>query len=205
MCFAAEQANPLEVPLFGRAMQVLMETTSGNITINLFTDTMPITAGNFLDLVQQGYYDGLHFHRVIKGFMLQAGCPFSADPNSPRAGTGGPKGGGKYTTSDGQTIVRNRGGNIPDEHPASAQFTNKVGTLSMANTGRPDSGGSQFFINTKHNDFLDWWDQRSPSAHPVFGEVVEGMDVVRTIENIRTNHSDRPKTPQQIIRCTVVE
>ena len=138
MCFAAEQANPLEVPLFGRYMQVLMETTSGNITINLFTDTMPITAGNFLDLVQQGYYDGLHFHRVIKGFVLQAGCPFSADPNSPRAGTGGPKGGGKYTTSDGQTIVRNRGGNIPDEHPANAQFTNKVGTLSMANTGRPD-------------------------------------------------------------------
>ena len=186
-------------------MQVLMETTSGNITIELFTETMPITAGNFLDLVQQGYYDGLHFHRVIKGFMLQGGCPHSADPNSPQAGTGGPKSGGKYTTSDGQTIVRNRGGNIPDAHPENAQFTNKVGTLSMANTGRPDSGGSQFFINTKHNDFLDWWDTRSPSAHPVFGQVTEGMDVVRTIENIATSRSDRPKTPQQIIRCTVIE
>lgn len=186
-------------------MQVRMETTSGDIVIELFTEKMPITAGNFADLVQQGYYDGLHFHRVIKGFMLQGGCPNSADPYSPKAGQGGPKSGGKFTTQDGQTIVRNRGGNIPDEHPADAHFSNEVGTVSMANTGRPDSGGSQFFINTKHNDFLDWFDDRTPSAHPVFGKVVEGMDVVRTIENIRTNHNDRPKTPQQIIRCTLIE
>ena len=94
---------------------VLMKTTAGDITIELFTDTMPITAGNFLDLADKGYYNGLHFHRVIQGFMLQGGCPNSKDPNSPRAGTGGPDGGGTYTTSDGQAIVRDRGGNIPDE------------------------------------------------------------------------------------------
>lgn len=180
-------------------MQAIMETTAGNITIELFTETMPITAGNFVDLVQQGYYDGLHFHRVIKGFMLQAGCPYSVDPNSQHAGTGGPKGGGKYTTSEGKTITRSRGGNIPDEHPENAQYSNEVGTLSMANTGRPDSGGSQFFINTKHNNFLDWWDRTSPSAHPVFGRVTEGMDVVRAIENTPTSRSDRPKQPQKII------
>ena len=69
---------------------VLMKTTAGDITIELFTDTMPITAGNFLDLADKGYYNGLHFHRVIQGFMLQGGCPNSKDPNSPRAGTGGP-------------------------------------------------------------------------------------------------------------------
>ena len=69
----------------------------------------------------------------------------------------------------------------------------------MANTGRPDSGGSQFFINTKHNNSLDWWDRTSPSAHPVFGEVTEGMDVVRAIENTPTNMRDKPKQPQKII------
>ena len=70
--------------------QVLMKTSKGDITIELFTDTMPITAGNFLDLVDKGYYNGLHFHRVIQGFMLQGGCPHSRDPNSPRCGTGDP-------------------------------------------------------------------------------------------------------------------
>ena len=178
---------------------VLMKTTAGDITIELFTDTMPITAGNFLDLADKGYYDGLHFHRVIQGFMLQGGSPNSKDPNSPRAGTGGPDGGGTYTTSDGQAIVRDRGGNIPDE--LTQRFSNEVGTLSMANTGRPNSGGSQFFINTQHNDFLDWFG-RGPSAHPVFGKVTGGMEIVTAIETTPTGHGDRPITPQQIISVT---
>ena len=179
---------------------VVMKTSAGDIKIELFTDTMPVTAGNFLALALDGYYDGLHFHRVIQGFMLQGGCPHSADPTSPRAGTGGPKGGGTYTTTDGQSIVRDRGGNIPDE--LTQKFSNEVGTLSMANTGRPNSGGSQFFINTQHNDFLDWFG-RGASAHPVFGKVIEGMDVVKAIETTPTGHGDRPQTPQQIESITL--
>ena len=66
----------------------ILETSSGSVTVELFTDRMPITAGNFADLAKSGFYDGLHFHRVIQGFMIQFGCPHSADPASPRAGTG---------------------------------------------------------------------------------------------------------------------
>ena len=165
--------------------QVLMKTSKGDITIELFTDTMPITAGNFLELVDNGYYNGLHFHRVIQGFMLQGGCPHSKDPKSPRCGTGSP------------------GYSIADEHLNDARFSNEIGTLSMANSG-PNSGGSQFFVNTVHNSFLDWWDTRTPSKHPVFGKVVGGMDVITTIENVQTGQGDRPVQPVQIIsvaRC----
>lgn len=160
--------------------QVLMKTSKGDITIELFTDSMPITAGNFLKLVDQGFYNGLHFHRVIEGFMLQGGCPHSKDPNSPRCGTGDP------------------GYKIDDEHLPNAKFSNEPGTLSMANAG-PNSGGSQFFINTVHNSFLDWWNMQTPSKHPVFGKVVAGMDVVRAIEGCQTGHADRPVQPQEII------
>ena len=159
---------------------VLMKTSKGDITIELFTESMPITAGNFLELVDKGYYDGLHFHRIISGFMLQGGCPHSRDPNSPRCGTGSP------------------GYSIPDEHLQSAKFSNEPGTLSMANSG-PNSGGSQFFVNTVHNSFLDWWDMRTQSKHPVFGKVVDGMDVVMMIEGVRTGVQDRPIEPVQII------
>jgi cyclophilin family peptidyl-prolyl cis-trans isomerase len=157
---------------------VLMKTSAGDITIELYTDSMPITAGNFLKLVEKGYYNGLHFHRVIKGFMLQGGCPHSKDPNSRRCGTGSP------------------GYSISDEHLDNAKCSNENGTLSMANSG-PNSGGSQFFINTAHNSFLDWWDKSSPSAHPVFGKVIDGMNTVKKIENCKTG-KDRPNKPQQI-------
>lgn len=160
--------------------QVLMQTSKGDITIELFTDSMPITAGNFLDLADKGYFDGLHFHRIIPGFMLQGGCPNSKDPNSPRCGTGSP------------------GYSIQDEHLDSARFSNEVGTLSMANSG-PNSGGSQFFVNTKHNSFLDWFDGSSPSKHPVFGKVTAGMEVVKAIEGVQTGSQDRPVEPVQII------
>jgi len=161
--------------------RVQMQTNLGEITIELFTDEMPITTGNFLELVDKGHYDGLHFHRVIKGFMLQAGCPNSSDPNSPACGTGGP------------------GYNIQDEHPAGVRYSNEIGTLSMANTGQPNSGGSQFFLNTNHNAFLDWWDASTPSKHPVFGRVVEGMDVVKSIEGTPTDGRDKPDQPMKII------
>ena len=111
------------------------ETSEGSFTAELYLDNMPITAGNFIQLAKDGFYDGLHFHRVIPSFMLQFGCPHSKDPSSPRAGTGGPP-----------------HGNIQDEHNPDFKVSNEPGTLSMANTGQPNSGGSQFFINTVHND-----------------------------------------------------
>ena len=163
-----------------------LETSLGTFTVELFTDKMPITAGNFIKIAKSGFYDGLHFHRVISGFMCQFGCPHSKDPKSPRAGTGD-----------------SPFGAIKDEHPADAKISNEIGTLSMANAG-PNSGSSQFFINTKHNAFLDFF---SPGAskHPVFGRVVSGMDVVKKIETTPTDGEDRPKTPVKMIRVTVVE
>jgi cyclophilin family peptidyl-prolyl cis-trans isomerase len=161
------------------------ETSLGTFEVELFTDLMPITAGNFVELARSGFYDGLHFHRVIAGFMCQFGCPHSKDPKSPRAGTGdGPK------------------GPIRDEHPANAKLSNEIGTLSMANTGRPNSGSSQFFINTKHNSFLDWFSP-GPSKHPVFGKVIRGMDVVTKIETTATDGGDRPITPVKMIKVTI--
>ncbi|HZO14557.1 MAG TPA: peptidylprolyl isomerase [Polyangiaceae bacterium] len=163
------------------------QTSLGNFSVEVYTDKMPITANNFLNLARSGFYDGLHFHRVIKDFMLQFGCPHSRDPQSPRCGTGGPP-----------------HGNIQDEHPPEHKLSNEAGTLSMANTGRPNSGGSQFFVNTVHNAYLDWFSP-GQSKHPVFGRVIDGMDVVKKIEATPTDGGDRPKTPVQVIKVTVNE
>jgi cyclophilin family peptidyl-prolyl cis-trans isomerase len=163
------------------------ETSLGTFKIELFVDKMPITAGNFVKLAKSGFYDGLHFHRVIKGFMCQFGCPFSKDPMSPRAGTGDAP-----------------GGTIKDEHPANAKLSNEPGTLSMANTGQPNSGSCQIFINTVHNAYLDWFTP-GPSKHPVFGKIIEGMDIIKKIEQTPTDGSDRPKTPVKMIKMTVTE
>lgn len=73
----------------------------------------------------------------------------------------------------------------------------------MANTGQPNSGGSQFFINTVHNSFLDFFDKSTPSQHPVFGRVIDGQDVIMAINNTRTDRNDRPVTPVQMIRVTI--
>ena len=165
----------------------LFETSLGNFKAEIFLDKMPITAKNFVDLAKSGFYDGLHFHRVIPNFMIQFGCPYSKDPESPRAGTGGPP-----------------HGNIPDEHPENAKLSNEPGTLSMANTGRPNTGGSQFFINTVHNSYLDWFTP-GQSKHPVFGRIIEGMDVVNQIGNVKTGPRDNPVPPVQVKKITVQE
>jgi cyclophilin family peptidyl-prolyl cis-trans isomerase len=161
----------------------LCETSLGNFRVELFTDQMPITANNFIKLANAGFYDGLHFHRVIEGFMLQFGCPNSRDPSSPRAGTG-----------DGPD------GTIQDEH--TAKLSNEAGTLSMANTGRPNSGSCQFFVNTVHNAYLDWFSPGN-SKHPVFGKVIEGMDTVKKIESTPTGSEDRPRTPVKMIKVSI--
>jgi len=147
---------------------VRLETNMGTIVIAL-DPNMPITAGNFETLVKKGYYDGVIFHRVISGFMLQGGDP---------TGTG--RGGPGYVIKD-EFTTNNR---------------NDRGTISMANAG-PNTGGSQFFINLVNNNFLD-------SKHPVFGKVVEGMDVVDKIAKVKTDGSDRPLQNVTIIRAVMV-
>ena len=147
---------------------VRLETNMGNITIAL-DPSMPITAGNFETLVKKGFYDGVIFHRVINGFMLQGGDPMGT-------GMGGPG----YTIKDEFTNT-NR---------------NNRGTISMANAG-PNTGGSQFFINLVNNNFLD-------TKHPVFGKVVEGMDVVDKIAKVKTGANDHPVQNVTIIRAVMV-
>ena len=164
-----------------------LETSLGTITVELFTDKMPATAGNFISLAKTGFYDELHFHRVIQNFMLQFGCPHSKDPQSPRAGTGD-----------------SPNGTIQDEFPEDAKLSNEPGTMSMANTGQPNSGSCQFFINTAHNDRLDFFSPGS-SKHPVFGRVTSGMDVVSSIESSPTDSGDRPIEPVKMIKVTVSE
>jgi cyclophilin family peptidyl-prolyl cis-trans isomerase len=163
------------------------DTSLGAFRAEIYADKMPITANNFVSLAKSGFYDGLHFHRVIKNFMIQFGCPHSKDPMSPRCGTGGPP-----------------HGTIQDEHPAAHKLSNEPGTLSMANTGRPNSGGSQFFINTVHNDYLDWFTP-GQSKHPVFGRIIDGLDVVTKIGTTQTDDGDRPLTPVRVNRVTVQE
>lgn len=160
------------------------ETSMGSFEAEIYLDKMPITAGNFVRLVNEGFYNGLHFHRVIANFMNQFGCPYSRDPNSPRCGTGD----SPY-------------GAIADEHPPEHKLSNEPGTLSMANAG-PNSGSCQFFINTVHNDFLDFFSP-GQSKHPVFGKVTKGMDVVNAINRTPTDSNDRPKTPVQMTRITM--
>jgi peptidylprolyl isomerase len=156
--------------------KVVLHTTMGDIVILLYAD-MPITAGNFEKLAAKGFYDGTPFHRVIDGFMIQGGDPTGT-------GTGGPG----YT--------------VPDEFVKG--HSNRRGTIAMANTGRPNTGGSQFFINLVDNTFLDWDNPSTPSAHPVFGEVVEGMDVVDKIGKVKTNYADKPQKPVKIEKAEMV-
>ncbi len=148
----------------------------GDIVIKLYDD-MPITAGNFEELVKDGFYDGIIFHRVIAGFMIQGGCPNGT-------GTGGPG----YT--------------IQDEFVPG--HSNQRGTISMANTGQPNSGGSQFFINLVDNSYLDWDNRSTPYKHPVFGEVIDGMNVVDKIAAVKTDYSDRPMTEVKIIKASII-
>jgi cyclophilin family peptidyl-prolyl cis-trans isomerase len=169
-------------------------TSMGSFEAELYLDQMPVTASNFIDLAKSGYYNGLSFHRVIPNFMAQFGCPKSKDPYDPMAGTGGPAPSSQYKNAvTGETISRNQGGSIPDEF--TAKISNEPGTLSMANTGMPNSGGSQFFINVVHNKFLDWFDTSTPSKHPVFGKITDGLDLVEKIIAVPRDGRDKPSKP----------
>jgi len=154
---------------------VTLHTSMGDIKLRMYDD-LPITTGNFIKLADEGFYNGTIFHRVISGFMIQGGCPEGT-------GTGGP------------------GYKVNDEFVKG--HSNVRGTIAMANTGRPNSGGSQFFINLVDNTYLDWDNPRSPSAHPVFGQVVAGMDVVDKIGKIETGRNDRPSVDVTINKVSV--
>ena len=149
---------------------ILLKTNLGDIKIQLYDDT-PITSGNFEKLVESGYYNGVIFHRVIDGFMIQGGDLIGT-------GTGGP------------------GYKIKDEFTHKPLNTNKRGTISMANSG-PNTGGSQFFINLVNNNFLD-------TKHPVFGKVIEGMDVVDRIAALKTDSNDKPLEEVKIIEARIL-
>jgi cyclophilin family peptidyl-prolyl cis-trans isomerase len=143
---------------------VVFSTNKGSFKIELFEDKAPETTRNFIDLVNKKFYNGLIFHRVIPDFMVQAGCPDGT-------GAGGP------------------GYMIQDEFHK--DLSNLRGTIAMANRG-PNTGGSQFFINLVDNTYLDFDKPPVSSKHPVFGKVVEGMDVVDLISTVETGRNDKP-------------
>lgn len=144
--------------------EVTFFTNHGNFVVEMADELAPITSGNFLDLVNDEYYDGIIFHRVMEGFIIQGG-----DPNG--NGTGGP----------GYTI----------EDEFHEDLSNVTGTISMANSG-PNSGGSQFFFNMVNNTYLDFDQAPLTSQHPVFGHVTEGWDVVVEISEVPVNGNNRP-------------
>ncbi len=154
----------------------ILKTNKGDITIELFAEITPKTVANFTKLASEGFYDGIKFHRVIKGFMIQGGDPLTKDDSKAALwGTGGP--GYKFADEIG---TDNR---------------NDIGTISMANAG-PNTNGSQFFINTAANNFLD-------GKHTVFGKVVAGMETVKAIENTPVDSNDRPIAPVVINSITL--
>jgi len=156
--------------------KVILETNHGNIEIELFSEKAPNTVNNFISLAQDGFYDGTRFHRVIKGFMNQGGCPNSKDLALINLwGMGDP--GYKFDCE-----IHNENFNVK-------------GTISMANAG-PNTNGSQFFINAGNNDWLN-------RGHTVFGKVVSGMDVVEKINSVQTGPRDIPIEEVVIIRAVV--
>ncbi len=183
---------------------VVFDTSEGALSVEVFLDKVPLTASSFLDLVERGFYDGLHFHRVIQDFVLQFGCPYSQDPKSQKCGTGAPDPYSSFVvrggTRKGDTVARDSAGMIQDEHVW--QKRNSVGTLSMANTGQPHSGGSQFFVNLASNSFLDWFNAETAASHIVFGRVLLGMEIVQKIARAETDEDDRPVRPIQVRRAS---
>jgi len=145
------------------------------IKAELYADKAPITVKNFEELVKKGFYNGLTFHRVIRGFMLQGGCPLGT-------GTGGP--GYSIKGEFSKNGVKN-------------DLTHTEGVLSMARSGQPDSAGSQFFIMHKAAPHLD-------GSYAAFGKVTEGMDVVNEIASVKVGYNDKPVTPVVIKEIKII-
>jgi len=163
---------------------VELETTMGNIVIELNQEKAPNTVANFLEYVKSGHYDGTIFHRVIDGFMIQGG---GMDAN-----------------------MKEKSTNAPVQNEADNGLKNEVGTIAMARTSDPHSATAQFFINVKDNSFLNF-SGKNPQGwgYAVFGKVTEGMDIVNKIKGVPTGkygfHADVPTTPVVITHAKVIE
>lgn len=157
-CNKTQAQTGIIQPINPKNPVVVIETELGTIKAELFEDKAPITAGNFIKLVNESYYNGVIFHRVIKDFMIQTGDPTGT-------GAGGP------------------GYEIKDEFHKDLKHVD-AGVLSMANRG-PNTGGSQFFITLVPTSWLD-------NKHAVFGQVIEGLDVVKKIGDVQTGMNDKP-------------
>ena len=163
---------------------IKLHTNHGVITLNLFADKAPETVANFIQYVKDGHYDNPIFHRVISNFMIQGG---GFDSNMKQKST--------------RETIKNEANN---------GLSNKLGTIAMARTMEPHSASAQFFINVKDNDFLD---HSAPTTqgwgYTVFGEVVEGMDVVDAIKSVATTskggHQDVPRDDVIIEKAEIVE
>lgn len=156
---------------------VTIEMENGKqIKLELYSDAAPITTENFIKLVKEGFYDGLIFHRVIPGFMIQGGCPDGT-------GMGGP----------GYTIKGEFSSNGVENN-----LKHTRGVISMARAMNPNSAGSQFFIMHADAPHLD-------GQYAAFGKVIEGMDVVDEIASIPTDYSDRPRADQKMVKVTYIE
>lgn len=163
---------------------VELETTMGNIVIELNQEKAPNTVANFLEYVKSGHYDGTIFHRVIDGFMIQGG---GMDAN-----------------------MKEKSTNAPIQNEADNGLKNEVGTIAMARTSDPHSATAQFFINVKDNSFLNF-SGKNPQGwgYAVFGKVTEGMEIVNKIKGVPTGkygfHADVPTTPVVITHAKVIE
>lgn len=181
---AALTAVLLAAPADGQAAEptVKLETSMGDIVVQLNSRKAPLSTANFLQYVKSGFYDGIIFHRVIKGFMIQGGG----------------------LTQD----MKEKSGHAPIKNEASNGLRNQRYTIAMARTSDPDSATSQFFINTVNNRFLDADKAQDGVGYAVFGEVIKGTDVVRKIEAVPTtthgNYQDVPATPVVIKSATVL-
>ena len=164
-----------------------LKTSQGQISLELFADQMPVTVANFVKLAESGFYNDTKFHRVIDGFMIQGGDPNSKESDETIYGQGGP------------------GYNIQDEFVAGELLTNVRGTIAMANTSQPNSGGSQWFINLVDNTNLDFDKEPLTSKHPVFGRVIDGLAVVDQISGVATKDRGIPVEPIVIETIEIIQ
>jgi len=169
--FEEKQITKEEEKPMSQVSKVRIETTMGNIEIELFSNEAPKTVENFITLAKKGFYDGIVFHRVIPNFMIQTGDPTGT-------GTGGP------------------GYQFEDEFSSNLRH-DKPGILSMANSG-PNTNGSQFFITTVATPWLD-------NRHSIFGQVTNGMDVVKSIVDADRDGGDKPLTPIKMNKVIILD
>lgn len=161
---AADEAKVEVMPIETTPIATIVVKDFGTITLELYPELAPNTVNNFITLANEGFYDGLIFHRVINEFMIQGGDP---EGN----GTGGP----------GYSIA----GEFADNGYTQNTLSHKKGVISMARTNMPDSAGSQFFITSEDSTFLD-------NQYAAFGKVLSGMEVVDAIQNVETDRNDKP-------------